>query len=253
VTGAARLAKARAILVEDRRWAAYALADLEPEHAAHSSWWIEDRSLILVYAGLTPPVLFAFGEPVACARLMPHVPFGQYTFTLPIDVRGALTASLHAEHETAMWRMALIAEPDPAATTHEAVRLGPSDLAELNALFGEHPDRPDSFHPRQLAARCFYGVRRKDQLVSVAGTHVVSETESVAGIGNVFTHPAVRDRGFAREATAAVIGELVQRGISTIVLNVAQSNAAAIRCYHQLGFRPHCAYAEGVGHLRRAA
>jgi len=51
-------------------------------------------------------------------------------------------------------------------------------------------------------------------------------------------------------ASAAVVHELTERGIETIVLNVAMDNTAALHCYRDLGFMPFCGYYEGIGELR---
>ncbi len=45
--------------------------------------------------------------------------------------------------------------------------------------------------------------------------------------------------------TGAVVAELLQRGIETIVLNVSQDNAIAIALYERLGFRRVCPFFEG--------
>jgi len=46
--------------------------------------------------------------------------------------------------------------------------------------------------------------------------------------------------------TSAVCAELIRRGIRTIVLNVAQSNASAIHVYEKLGFKRYLPFNEGV-------
>jgi len=92
----------------------------------------------------------------------------------------------------------------------------------------------------------FYGVEQAGQLISVAGTHLVSDAYSVGAVGNVMTHPDHRGHGYATLATRAVCAELIQRGIKTIVLNVRQDNAPAIRVYEKLRFVRYCPFYEGV-------
>jgi ribosomal protein S18 acetylase RimI-like enzyme len=72
----------------------------------------------------------------------------------------------------------------------------------------------------------------------------------VAAVGNVFTDPAARGRGLGSRVTAAVVHELVEMKISTIVLNVAMHNQAAVRVYQKLGFWPYRGYYEGVALLK---
>ena len=99
-----------------------------------------------------------------------------------------------------------------------------------------------------LSDRAFFqgAVRTGDV---AAGTHVIGSEAGVAAIGNVFTHPAHRRRGFGGRVSGAVVQELLRREIPTIVLNVAMDNDAALGLYRGLGFMPFCGYYEGVGEL----
>ena len=51
------------ILETDRFWSAYALADLDPRMDRHCEWLFDENALILIYKGLSPPLLFFQGEP----------------------------------------------------------------------------------------------------------------------------------------------------------------------------------------------
>jgi GNAT superfamily N-acetyltransferase len=243
------LARAREILESDRVWSAYALADLAPEEQPHCTWVLGTHSLLLQYGGFEPPVLFAHGDPAECRGLLQVLPAGPVMMTLRSEMLNAFSEPLDATAPLAMWRMVLQSEGDPSRTGADAQRLGPADLEAVEALYRGQADRPDAFHPRQLEQGVFYGIREGDRLVCVAGTHIISPVVSVAAIGNVFTHPDRRAQGLATRATAAVVADLRQRGLTTIVLNVAQDNAPAIQCYHRLGFREHCPYLEGIGRL----
>jgi predicted GNAT family acetyltransferase len=106
------------------------------------------------------------------------------------------------------------------------------------------------FNAQQVKQGVFFGLHVSKQLVAVAGTHLVSETYGVAAVGNIFTHPNYRGRGYATKATSAVLTELVERGIEDIVLNVSQDNAPALRVYAKLGFESCCAFYEGTGVAR---
>jgi predicted GNAT family acetyltransferase len=96
----------------------------------------------------------------------------------------------------------------------------------------------------------YWGVVQGDRIVAAAGTHLVSDTHGVAAIGNVFTHPDLRGRGLGRAVTGAVLADLGSRGIRTVILNVSQSNAVAVRMYERLGFKRHCAFVEGAAQVR---
>lgn len=243
------LEQVRRILETDRVWSAYALADLEPAEAARSTWFLQGEAVVLVYRGLTPPVLFAHGDSSAMARLVDRLPASDYVYTLRERTRARLGARLASVREVRMWRMVLESEAFVPPLEEETERLGPQDLHQMLDLFDEHEDRPDGFHPRQVEGGVFFGLRGSCGLACVAGTHILSQTYGIAAVGNVFTRPDARGRGLARAATGAVVKELLTRGFETIVLNVAQENEPAIRCYRRLGFREHCSYLEGLGHL----
>jgi predicted GNAT family acetyltransferase len=110
----------------------------------------------------------------------------------------------------------------------------------------------NAFSPTQVEHGVFYGVFEDGQLVSVAGTHLVSPTYAVAAVGNVFTHPDHRNLGYGTMTTSAVVTRLLQTGILDIILNVGQENQAAIRIYERLGFERHCPYLEGPARRRTA-
>ena len=110
-------------------------------------------------------------------------------------------------------------------------------------LLGESPA---FFTPGMLRHGVYYGVREGGAIVAAAGTHVLAERESVAAIGNVYTRRDRRGRGLGAQVSGAVVTELLGLGIRTIVLNVAESNAAAMRVYERLGFERYCEYREGI-------
>ncbi|HEY2767385.1 MAG TPA: GNAT family protein [Solirubrobacteraceae bacterium] len=63
---------------------------------------------------------------------------------------------------------------------------------------------------------------------------------------DLFVDPALHGRGIGEEAVRRVVCELVEeRGHHRITIDPATENAAAIRCYEKVGFRP-------VGVMRRA-
>jgi ribosomal protein S18 acetylase RimI-like enzyme len=93
----------------------------------------------------------------------------------------------------------------------------------------------------------FFGILENDEIISIAGVHIVSRWASVGAIGNVYTRPDRRGRGLATRTTAAVVQTMLEEGIETIVLNVAMDNKPALRCYRNLSSI--AAIAKGVGSL----
>lgn len=156
---------------------------------------------------------------------------------------------MNVSHELEMWRMT-IQEDGFIPTSDEGVqRLTIEHLNEIQVLFADHSDQPDAFAPSQVGEGVYFGIREGTELVSLAGTHVLSKSFSVAAVGNVFTRPDRRNKGMGTRVASAVVGERLSMRIQTIVLNVATTNLAAIRSYTHIGFQPYCKYHEGFATL----
>lgn len=239
----------RAILETDRNWSAYALADLDPSLSEEAKWLVGGDSVLLLYGGLQPPVLFAHGEPQGVKRLLDQLPAANVQYSLQPTHRALLAGRLEAHQETKMWRMVLRQTDFPGGPDIKTQRLTREQLEQIDRLMAGQPDHPDAFSPSQLETGVFHGVFRGDNLVAMAGTHVLSLDYDTAAVGNVFTAPDHRGHGFGRASCAAVVADLLTMGIGTIVLNVAMANEAAANLYRSLGFWPFCGYYEGVGWL----
>ena len=235
----------RPILETDRSWCAYALADLSSEL---SDWSVLGASLLLVYRGLFPPVLFSVGEPDELRALFRDLPPGRYWYTLrPTDfsLMRERVGELSRAH---MWRMRLV-DVSFGRWAGAARRLGMADLEHIDRLFAVHPDRPDAYLPNQVEHGIYFGIFDGEELLAVAGTHVFDRHSGVAAVGNIFTAPDHRRRGYGIRATAAVIRQLVELEVETIVLNVDMANLPAIDMYQKLGFMPYCGFYEGIAVL----
>ena len=243
----------RQILESERIWCAYALADLDPAEAERCTWLTHKDGVVLIYEGFDPSVLFAHGDPDTLHHLFNQVPSNNYQYTLKEPSRMMLDRGLEPIIEARMWRMNLEQSVFPSVSTAGVERLGPEDLSAIQHLYGRHHDQPDAFHERQLVTGLFFGIRENEEIISIAGVHIISPWASVAAIGNVFTRPDRRGQGLATKTSAAVVQVLIERGIDTIVLNVAVDNEPALRCYENLGFTPYCSYYEGTGFLNLLA
>ena len=239
------------LLESDRVWCAYALADLDPAEAEHCTWLANEKAVLLIYKGLDPPVLFLHGGPEDLRPLVCRVPCGVYQYGYKKNCRSMLTDRLQSKIERHMWRMVLDPNDFPPLSNAGLKSLVSDDLPAIRRLFESSPNAPDAFHERQLAIGPFFGIHEGDELLCIAGVHVLSQWAKVAAIGNVLTRPDRRGQGLATRACAAVVKALLEQNIHTIVLNVAIDNEPAIRCYRRLGFRPYCDYYEGIGELIR--
>ncbi|MFZ5916716.1 MAG: GNAT family N-acetyltransferase [Chloroflexota bacterium] len=242
-----------AFLERDRVYAAYAIGDLEPELFKHTEWCVAEadgqpKTLALHFTGLEPAALFLMGEaaglPVILgSALRPRL----VCASAPREHLAVLQAFYLPLQTQRVIRMVLdVAAFQP--TDGEVLPLSPAYSRQLERLYVMAEGL--AFSPYQVAQGVFYGVTDRDRLVSTAGTHVVSEMYGVAAVGNVFTHPAYRQRGLGARCTAAVVQELLSRRIQTVVLNVFEENQAAYRIYRRMGFREHCRYVEVVARRR---
>ena len=242
----------RSILETDRTWSLYALGDLDAHHFEHCRWHVDEdlSALILLYGGFDPPVLFAIGDVGRVAALFEEIDLpGECDLHIPVDVLDVIKRRRRVRDEKSMWRMTLAAAAFRPVDATQPARLAVEDLPLLERLYADGTasgEAPDCFDAAMLARGLYYGVREGAELVAAAGTHLLSQTESVAGIGNVYTRRDRRGRGLGAATTTAVAAELLHAGIRTIGLSVEQTNAGAIRVYERLGFTRHCAFCEGV-------
>lgn len=244
----------RAILNRDRPWSAYALGDLEPELFAKCVWFFADDSLALVYLGFGITVVVALGDdrgwPAAWREACEFLGQKQDVY---MSVRPAVMDHLRANHvirvEKAMWRMLLVPPLAMDVNSTDTKRLCVSDAPAVERLYvtGEPAgEAPDFFQKEMLVSGVYYGIWDGGELAAVGGTHLVSRTESVAALGNIFTRSDCRGRGLSTAVTYAVARELVTEPLATIILNVRRDNEAARRVYHKLGFNDYCPYFEAI-------
>jgi len=276
----------RPFLWADRFFADYALGDLDPAHFPFTEWFAAEdggalRAVVMLYNDLNPPILFATGEARAIEAILDRavsvpeigisirdehlssvekfyraepIPMLKMAL-LPEDFRLVLVpSSVTLSAAKSLWtqreilrRFAAQNDTDPLIEWREALamtRLNIVHMPLLEELYSYGGG--DAFRQRSLELGVFYGVFDGERLVAVAGTHIVSDNERIAALGNVMTHPAYRGRGLATIATSAVCEELLDRGIELVGLSVGRSNEAAIRVYEKIGFKRHAPFFEGT-------
>jgi RimJ/RimL family protein N-acetyltransferase len=241
-------AQIQAFLESDRLYAAYALGDLEPGLFEDSRWagaesGGELQALVLLFEGLDPPALFLMGEAGGLRAILEKMPWPQRVYLTCRPQHLALSRKHFCWEETIpMWRMVL-RPADFSPIGSSCVRLAPRHLEALQELYALGGGA--AFTLTQLEMGIFRGLFHEEKLVAAAGTHIVSRTYDIAAVGNLFTRPASRGRGYGTQVTTAVLEDLLKIGISDIVLNVAQDNLGAIAIYERLGFDFYCPFFEG--------
>ena len=251
----------RAILETDRPWAVYALADLEPGLFEHAHWYRpanDELALGLFYAGFATPVLITVGKADALRSILDEIvaelnPRELYAVVKP-EVLPLLTEHYRVVEERKMQRMILDTKRHHSTSMNGVIQLGMQDLEALQRLYADgdaNGEAPDWFLPQMLEQETYYGIREGNELVAVAGTHVMALSESVSGLGNIYTRRDRRGRGLSARVTGAVVAKLLSMKLATIVLNVRASNAAAIHVYDRIGFRNYCEYVKAPMIRRR--
>ena len=255
------LARVRRLLSADRVWAAYALADLQPEYAPNCRWMTATTAggdaVALIYRGFDPPVLFTLGQPQALAAILAAADLPHSIYLTVGEDHFPVVSRHYTIEEVRPMRRMVLADPQAAVRTGELAAANQTitptrligactpDVLQLLAQGG--PFAPDAFSPLQIDSGVFFGHYAGQELLAVGGTHIVDFTGGTAAIGNMYTHPAYRRRGYSAAILRAVVRELLERGVTTIVLNVDQRNPGAEALYLAHGFIVHVPYYEGIG------
>jgi RimJ/RimL family protein N-acetyltransferase len=222
----------------------YELGDLDDFFWQYTTWYAlneaeQVQSLVLLYSAINPPVLLAISENLPAMRDLLqssiHLLPGRFYAHLSGDLSTLLTTHYRVDSHGLHYKMALAdASRLETVDTSEVIPLTEADLQSLQTLYRvSYPG--NSFDLRMLETGHFYGIRRNNALISVAGVHVYSLRYKVGVVGNVTTHPAYRGKGLGTSVCARLCRELL-RTVEHIGLNVKADNASAIGSYKRLGF-----------------
>lgn len=240
----------RSILSEDPVWSAYALANLRPDFASFCQWTVapDASGLVLVYTGLEPPILLTVGSTAGVTAALARTELPERVY-LNIQERHLPIVQVHYPQidQHTVLRMTLPAGTELPPSEQSSVPLTLADASRLKALYGcGGAFAPDAFATYQLADGYFFGVEnRNGALTAAAGTHIVNRLEGVAAIGNVYTRPDCRRRGYGGAITTRIIEALQADTVGLIVLNVDSSNTVARSLYEKFGFVNHCSFVAG--------
>lgn len=237
----------RGLLRARVEYTAYALGQLEPELFARTRWYLARGTtgvgLVLHSRGGLGDATFVMGDPDAIlAVLSIHPGTAQTYVTCQPQHLDVLRRVYRLATQQPMVRMVVTRESFRPSEQHETVPLTGIDIRKINALYGSE-NGPSYYVPEHIDAGVYRGVVAEGRLVAIAGTHVVSRQEGVAVVGNVFTHPAYRGRGFATSATSAVTEALLAI-CDYVVLTVDPRNTPAVAAYTRLGYREACQLVE---------
>jgi GNAT superfamily N-acetyltransferase len=257
----ATTADAVAALGEDRRWNGYSLADLDPAHRAWTRIVLARRgagaatAACLFYRHPAFNSLIPDGDPDGLAAILADAArdalLPDTTYILAREPHLVALERHYVLHDqSAMRRMALDRQDfrPPATQPSGLRRLTEENAAAVGAFYAAYP--ASTFTPDQLTHGVFYGVWQGDRLLAAAGTHVIAAEYGIAAVGNVFTLPEARGRGYGAATTAGVVAALLAGPCGEVILNVVAANATARAIYTRLGFVEHCPYVEARATLR---
>jgi len=240
--------------LETRRdYAAYAIGQLDDRYVdlvrCYQAKGTTGQAIVLYSSAGLGNALFAMGDSGALMAILRlhQGPRHNYATCQPEHLPVVRRFFTFAQEQT-MARMAVTAETfQPLTATPGGTvvrRLRPGDVRSLNVLYSAE-GVPAYYTATHLREGMYFGVYEHGRLVSVAGTHVISEQWSVAVVGNVFTHPLHRGHGYAEVATGAVTAELLHH-CRDVVLTVDPENTPAVRAYRRLGYREQCRLIEAA-------
>jgi RimJ/RimL family protein N-acetyltransferase len=237
----------RALLEPRRTFAAYAIGQLAPRLFPYVHCWHargeRGEGLVLHSSGGLGEAMFAMGEPDAVDAIVRlHRGPRQNFATCQLEHLPVLQRYYKLAQHTTMARMHVTAATFEPTTTDDGhvrvLRLRASEARAVNRLYNTE-GQPTFYSAAHIESSFYYGVFHDARLVAVAGTHVVSPEEGVAVVGNVFTHPRHRGKGYATLATGATTAALLEE-CRDVVLTVDPKNIPAIRAYWRLGYSEVC-------------
>lgn len=228
-------------------YAAYAMGQLEPGLFERTRWYMArgdtGTGIVLHSRGGLGEATFVLGEPEAVAAALSIHPGPTHTYaTCQPQHTDVLQRVYRLAHQQPMIRMAVTGATFEPLKSVRISHLNGYDIRRINALYGTEGG-PSFYVPDHIESGIYRGVIVEGRLVAVAGTHVVSRQEGVAVVGNVFTHPLYRGRGYATAATSSVTQSLLDC-CEYVVLTVDPNNAPAVRAYEKLGYFRSCELVE---------
>ena len=237
----------RSVLHPRVEYTAYALGQLEPGLFPRTRWYqakgTTGSGLVLHSRGGLGDATFVMGDPEAVLAILTIHPGTAQTYaTCQPQHVGVLRKVYRLATQQPMIRMGVTRERFNPAHEMEGIPLSGVDIRKINYLYGSDGG-PSYYVPEHIDGGVYRGIIQDGRLVAIAGTHVVSRSEGVAVVGNVFTHPAYRGRGYATNATSAVTEALLGY-CDHVVLTVDPSNTPAVAAYARLGFREVCQLVE---------
>jgi len=238
----------------------YHIGDLDDFYYSFTNWYglkLENilKAIILIYEAVNPPVILALSTEneisflkdllKSCINILPDE---FYTHLTP-GTEEVLNKKYYLSPKGEHYKMVLKSKNYlNDIDTSEVISLNKDNHEELKSLY-EIAYADNFFDPRMLETGMYYGIKKNNQLISIAGIHVYSKEFKVASLGNITTHPDYRNNGYGTAATAKLCEELF-KNVDIVGLNVDTNNLSAIRSYEKIGFLKTDVYREYMVELK---
>jgi len=238
----------------------YCIGDLDDFFWPYTTWYAykdkeEIQAIALLYSGRQLLTLVALSQENKTKHLLQniiHLLPGRFHAHLCSGAQTALECKYNVKSHGKFYKMALKNKSLMQKTDcSEVIQLENKDLDEILEFYKQaYPG--NWFDSRMLQTKQYYGIRKDNRIISIAGVHVYSEKYKVAALGNIATHPDYRGNGFGKSVTAKLCRELSEK-VEHIGLNVKSDNEAAISMYEKLGFKAVEPYWEFTFELKQGA
>lgn len=114
-------------------------------------------------------------------------------------------------------------------------------IDEIESLFNKGDDAQNTvFDPNRITKGKlpYFGIREEGQLVAVTGSHGLIPDRGIALIGDVYTAPPFRQRGYATQTSATLLQYFFDHGFTRIVADIQNEKRWNKTAQRQLGFFP---------------
>ncbi|EKD27214.1 MAG: GCN5-related N-acetyltransferase [uncultured bacterium] len=236
----------------DRVWSSEALLSLDDHYWRLATWYGyfdgKNIGLALMFKKLSPQPVFLTGEPNCISHIIrQEVKANKVFLESPLSCLGVLKLFYNFSPALVMNKMQLHHfRPSSFPMDPQVRRLTPDDYLPARDLYYRNTENA-VFDVDQFNEGIYFGIQIGPNIVSIAGTTVMSIDYRTVTIGNVITDNDFRHKGYATSCLINLCKELLAQSYDCICIKVSRGNNSALNVYRRLGFTKVCEYFEGLG------
>jgi predicted GNAT family acetyltransferase len=198
------------------------------------------RGLMLVYADA---IVQLRGNREAVEKLLDSLSLEKVELQAPLDCEDIVTRKYTPQVRHDLVLMALNRGEEHVQVNNQTVRLGPEDAEEVAQIMRKaDPEwwgEVTAENRREYLKKTYYlGIKRDGKIVSVGNARF---TDFGGEIGIIATDERYRNMGYATSIVSALVQEILKKS-STALIHVVSNNAAAVRVYEKVGYKPYKHY-----------